>query len=238
MTEDEWRRVTYRPLLVAAALFIVAYSWQVIADLHGTAELIARGLIGITWLFFVIDYLVRLSLASPRGYWFRHHVFDLIVVIVPPLKPLRLLQALTTVSSRSSMGTALRSRIAIYGAGAAIILIWVASLAVLDAERGQPGANIETFGEAVWWSCRHDHDSRLRRLLPGHDSRTHHGRRADGRRRGTRRCGHCDLLVVGARAGGAADRRLGRARDARAGPRDLSKTLTDLTARLGDPPSQ
>ena len=32
------------------------------------------------------------------------------------------------------------------------MLIWVASLAILDAERGKPGANIETFGEAVWWA--------------------------------------------------------------------------------------
>ena len=23
---------------------------------------------------------------------------------------------------------------------------------MLDAERGKPGANIETFGEAVWWA--------------------------------------------------------------------------------------
>ena len=82
---------------------------------------------------------MRLLLASPRGYWFRHHIFDLLVVIVPPLKPLRLLQAFTRVAREARMGTALRSRIAIYGAGAAIILIWVASLAVLDAERGAAG---------------------------------------------------------------------------------------------------
>jgi voltage-gated potassium channel len=153
MTEEEWRRATYWPLLAASVLFIVAYSWQVIGDLHGTAEFIARGFILLTWAVFVVDYAVRLSLASPRGKWYRHHIFDLLVVMLPALKPLRLLQALTTVSKRSSAGTALRSRISIYGAGAAIVLIWVASLAILDAERGQPGANIQTFGEAVWWSC-------------------------------------------------------------------------------------
>jgi voltage-gated potassium channel len=153
MTEERWFQITYWPLLIASILFIIAYSWQVIFDLTGTAETIARSFIYATWFVFITDYLVRLWLSSPRRVWFRHHIFDLLVVIIPPLKPLRLLQAFTRVASkRTSQGTALRSRISVYGAGAALILIWVAALAMLDAERGKPGANIETFGDAIWWA--------------------------------------------------------------------------------------
>lgn len=151
MTEERWSQLTYWPLLIASVIFIVAYSWQVIADLQGTAELIARLTMTLTWVVFVIDYLVRLVLASPRGVWFRKHIFDLLVVVLPALKPLRLLKALTLLHTlQRTAGTALRSRIAIYGAGAATILIWIAALAELDAERGAPGANIENFGDAVW----------------------------------------------------------------------------------------
>lgn len=153
MTEERWRQLTYWPLVIASGVFIVVYSWQVIDDLQGTAYLVARVLMGITWVLFVVDYIVRLSLASPRGRWFRKHIFDLLVVVLPALKPLRLLKALTLVHTlQRTAGTALRSRIAIYGAGAATILIWIAALAVLDAERGAPGANIEDFGDAVWWA--------------------------------------------------------------------------------------
>ncbi|CAN5596890.1 potassium channel family protein [soil metagenome] len=153
MTEERWSQLTYWPLLIASVIFIVAYSWQVIADLQGTAELIARLTMTLTWVVFVIDYLVRLVLASPRGVWFRKHIFDLLVVVLPALKPLRLLKALTLLHTlQRTAGTALRSRIAIYGAGAATILIWIAALAELDAERGAPGANIENFGDAVWWA--------------------------------------------------------------------------------------
>lgn len=153
MTEDRWRQATYWPLLIASILFLIAYSWQVIADLQGTAEAIARGFMFATWIVFAIDYLVRLSLASPRGKWFRHHLFDLVVVALPALKPLRLLRAITTVSVlHRTAGTALRSRIAIYGLAATLILIWVAALAELDAERGAAGSNIETFGDSVWWA--------------------------------------------------------------------------------------
>jgi voltage-gated potassium channel len=36
--------------------------------------------------------------------------------------------------------------------GAGILLVFVAALAVLDVERGQPGSNIENIGDAVWWA--------------------------------------------------------------------------------------
>jgi voltage-gated potassium channel len=153
VTEEQWKRVTYWPLVCASLLFTIAYSWQVIADLQGTAETYVRSFLVATWAVFIVDYLVRLLLASPKRGWVRHHVFDLLVVLVPALKPIPLLQAFTKVPRRSSAGTALRIRIAIYGAGAAAVVIWMSSLAMLDAERGKSGANIENFGDAVWWSC-------------------------------------------------------------------------------------
>jgi len=153
MTEERWKAITFWPLLIASLVFIAVYSWRVIADLKGQAFLVATIILGITWLTFVVDYAVRLALASPRGRWFRKHFFELLVVVLPALRPLRLLKALTLVHAlRRTAGAALRSRIAIYGAGAAAILIWIAALAVLDAERGARGANIENFVDAVWWA--------------------------------------------------------------------------------------
>ena len=153
LTLDRWKAITYWPLIIASVVFIVVYSWQVIADLQGTAYWVARGIMALTWIMFVIDYVVRLVVAHPRGPWFRSHIFDLLVVALPSLRPLRLLRAVTVLHFlHRSAGTALRSSIAIYGAGAAAILIWTAALAVLDAERGSPGANIETFGDAIWWA--------------------------------------------------------------------------------------
>ncbi len=236
MTEEQWRRVTYWPLLIASLLFIVAYSWQVIANLEGTAEIVARGFILLTWVVFVVDYLVRLWLSSPRGKWFRHHIFDLLVVMLPALKPLRLLQALTNVSKRSSAGTALRSRISIYGAGAALVLIWVASLAILDAERGKPGANIETFGEAVWWACVTITTVGYGDYYPV---------------TGLGRTVAVMLMGVGVGLVGVVtatfsswvlEKAAARSSDAdepatRGQVRDLSQRLGELTARLGDPPS-
>ena len=107
----------------------------------------------MTYAVFVIDYLVRLMLAKPRAAWFRGHLLDLAIVVIPMLRALRLLRVLTAMTfGKQTAGTVLRSRIAIYGAGASLLVIYLCALAVLDVERGAPGANIETFGDAMWWA--------------------------------------------------------------------------------------
>lgn len=49
-------------------------------------------------------------------------------------------------------GGSLRGRVAVYVAGATVLVLFVASLAVLDAERGAKSATITTFGDALWWA--------------------------------------------------------------------------------------
>ena len=46
----------------------------------------------------------------------------------------------------------LRGRVRIYVAGGASLLAFCAALAVLDAERSSPDANISDFGDAIWWA--------------------------------------------------------------------------------------
>ena len=89
-----------------------------------------------------------------RGRFVLHKIFDLLVVVLPLLRPLRLLRLLTLlhVLNRHA-GTSLRGRVVIYVSGGAVMVMFLASLAVLDAERGQAGANIDSFGDALWWSA-------------------------------------------------------------------------------------
>ena len=47
----------------------------------------------VTYVLFVIDYLVRLGLADHRSRWFFQHLIDLAIVALPFLRPLRLFAA-------------------------------------------------------------------------------------------------------------------------------------------------
>jgi voltage-gated potassium channel len=151
--ELTWHQHTRWPLLIASALYLVAYSWRVIADLAGAGWSIATLVLLVTWAMFIVDYVVRLALARDRAVWFRHHLGALVFALVPVLRLVMLLKALTLAPAlRSTAGAALRTKIMIYGAGASVLLLYLASLAVLEAERNAPGATIVSFGGALWWA--------------------------------------------------------------------------------------
>ena len=148
-----WERRSEWPLTAIALAFLAVYAWEVIADLHGAERAGTELAMNAMWAVFIVDYLVRLALAPQRGRWFVRHLFDLAVVALPVLRPLRLVRliALIGVLHRGA-GMALRGRITAYTAGGVTLLVVVSSLAVLDAERGAPGTPIRTYGEAVWWA--------------------------------------------------------------------------------------
>lgn len=113
-----------------------------------------RVVTGAAWALFVVDYVVRLALAPRRGRFFVHNLFDLLVVALPLLRPLRLLRLLTLlhVLNRHVAGS-LRGRVVTYVVGATSLVLFVASLAILETERGKPSATIQSFGDALWWSA-------------------------------------------------------------------------------------
>jgi voltage-gated potassium channel len=148
-----WEAVTYWPLTVAALAFLLAYTFQVIGDLDGVWATVTTVVVAVSWVMFIVDYLARWAMSRPRGLWVRKHLFDAAVVLLPTLRPIRLLGAFTRIASFTrTAGSSLRARMLIYGAGAALLLIWQAALAVLQAERRAPGATITNFGDAVWWA--------------------------------------------------------------------------------------
>ena len=70
------------------------------------------------------------------------------------LRPLRLVRVviLLAVFQRVA-GRTMHGRVAVYVAGSTVMLVFVASLAELSAERHEPGASINSFGNALWWAC-------------------------------------------------------------------------------------
>lgn len=151
MTQEAWRRWTDWPLAGLALVFLVAYSWEVIGELHGVARRTSEIVEWIGWSAFAIDYIVSLALARPRWRWFYTHFVDLAIVVLPILRPLRLLRVASafTLLHRHA-GTAFRGRVVAYAIGAAVLLVYVAAVAELDAEHVK--GNIKTIWGALWWA--------------------------------------------------------------------------------------
>lgn len=109
MTQARWQKLTEWPLAIAAAVFLAAYSYEVIAEPDGR---IAEVIIAATWVVFLIDYVVNLMLAKPRWRRFYTHLLDLAIVVLLMLRPLRLLRLVTlpAILNRTA-GAAFRGRV-------------------------------------------------------------------------------------------------------------------------------
>jgi voltage-gated potassium channel len=117
------------------------------------------------WAVFLFEYLIKVTLAPRRWHFVSHHPFDLIIVVVPMLRPLSILRSVrvvralrlsrlgalagegTQTSKRSLGARATNYVLVVVGA-----LILTCSVVVLDLERGAKGSNIKSLGDAVWWA--------------------------------------------------------------------------------------
>lgn len=135
-----------------AVLFFVAYATQILVRDKGSVSLIAEAVVWATWAIFAIDYIVRLVIAEHRGRWFGRHLLDLAIVVLPMMRPLRLMRFLTILAViQRGAGSMLRGRVFVYTLGATLLTIIIAALAVLDAEQGN-GGPIQNLGNAIWWA--------------------------------------------------------------------------------------
>ncbi len=140
------------PLTIAACALLAAYATQILAKPQGVLETVAEVWLWLTWAVFVVDYIVRLSLAEHRWRWFYRHLLDLAIVVLPMLRPLRLMRFLTVLALiQRTTGPMLRVKVAIYTVGATVLTVVLAGLAVLDAEQNS-GGPIKNFADAIWWA--------------------------------------------------------------------------------------
>jgi voltage-gated potassium channel len=150
---QRWERRAEWPLAVAAVVFLVLFSRQVLVQPHGREAHIVWAINWAIWGLFFLDYFVRLYLATNRWHWFLRHLLDFAIVTLPLLRPLRLLRLLVLIEVlQKAVGDAFRGRIVVYTLSGVVLLIYTASLAVFEKERFLPGATINSFGKALWWS--------------------------------------------------------------------------------------
>ena len=149
-----WERHAEWPLTGLAVLFLAAYALPILRpDISPALRQVCEWTTWIAWAAFAVDFIVRLSLSARRGRFVRRNLLDLAVIALPLLRPLRLLRLVTLMSILDRQaGGSMRGRVAVYVAGATSLTIFVAGLAVLDAERRAPGSNIVNFGDALWWA--------------------------------------------------------------------------------------
>lgn len=152
---QRWERRTEIPLLLLALAFLVAYAWPVIDPrLDPDARTLLSAASWTVWAVFAADFVIRMVLAEGRRGYARKHWYDVALIALPMLRPLRLLRlfALARILNRSAAGS-LVGQVTTYVVGTAVMAMGLGAVAALDAEQGATDANITSIGDALWWAA-------------------------------------------------------------------------------------
>jgi voltage-gated potassium channel len=140
-------------LSALALVYLVAFSAQAIFyDPSATWYRYATIFGNVLWVLFAADLAFRLALTPHRWAFIKTNIIDVITVVIPQLRALRVLRAFAKDGVLSKKKGAVSGRAVVSAVVGTVLIVWVGSLMVLGAERGAQGAEITSFGDAVWWS--------------------------------------------------------------------------------------
>jgi len=133
---ERWERKSEVPLLLLAVAFLIAYAWPVLDPrLDPSLATVLVVASWTVWAAFAVDFGARLVLAGrERWRYARSHWYDVALIALPMLRPLRLLRllAFARILNRSATGS-LVGRVTTYVVGVNLVCVGLAAIAVLDA---------------------------------------------------------------------------------------------------------
>ncbi|AZQ33478.1 two pore domain potassium channel family protein [Streptomyces cyaneochromogenes] len=151
-----WQKHAEVPLVLASLIFLSSYAVRVLGHGHLSQPVLdlCLALTFTAWAMFGVDYAVCWRLSGQRLGFVRRHPLDTVVLVLPLLRPLRIVKMYETVQRRHGRPRlSLHARVIVYAGMASLLLGFTGALAVYQQERGAPGATMRTFGDAVWFTC-------------------------------------------------------------------------------------
>jgi voltage-gated potassium channel len=169
---DRYARFSAAPMTALALLMIPVLLIPLIRPVHGAVATSFDAADYVIWAVFAVDYGVRLGLAPDRLIFVRTHLFDLAVVLLPFLRPLRALRALRGLGELRGLRLLQASRLAAfvgtgigharaiirrrglhYVVGLVIAIMLAAAGLEVAFETHARGSNIHSYGDALWWAA-------------------------------------------------------------------------------------
>ncbi len=148
--------------VVVVLLIIIQLSGEVSEPWQGRLEMLSWGL----WVLFFFEFAAKFALAPVKRRYVREHWLDVLVVLLPFLRFLRLARVLRASralpvlrllifggrGSESTLALLKRRRLGQLAIVSAMVILLGSTVAFL-LEVNAPGAQIRTFGDALWWSA-------------------------------------------------------------------------------------
>jgi voltage-gated potassium channel len=161
---DRFERATELPLLVMALLMVPLLLAPWLLDLSDQAESTLLVLDWMIWGCFAFEFAVRLALVERRITFLRREWTDLLIVLLPVLRPFRIARSARALrllrmgrvalllAKATKEGRRLLTRHHLHFALLAACAVVVLSAGGAFIAEDQQGGPIETFADALWWA--------------------------------------------------------------------------------------
>jgi voltage-gated potassium channel len=162
---ERFSRAVDGPLTILALVMLPLIVLPLVTDLSPATESVFLAIDYLIWAVFAAEYAIKLYLAPNRRQFVAQHIPDLIIVLVPMLRPLRVLRSvrllrllrlglLTGLAAKGlrEARNILRRRGLNWVLLIVLVLNLIAAAMVLEFERGNPDANINSYPDALWWA--------------------------------------------------------------------------------------
>ncbi len=154
---DRFAEAVDTPMLAITILWLPVLIVPLVTPVHGALAASLEAIDFTVWALFALEYIVKFALAPDRVHYVKTHILELIVVVVPFLRPLRLVVSLGRVgvvfaeSLRRAKSILTHNGLHFVVLTVAVLVFVCAGL-VTFAERHAKGANIHDFGQGLWWA--------------------------------------------------------------------------------------
>jgi voltage-gated potassium channel len=148
------QKVWNQTLTVLALAFLVAFSYPAFnTDISDSTQTSLELIQWISWGAFASDLLYGLSTAKSKKSFLLKHPLDIAAVLLPFLRPLRLLRVISfggLALQKVAMGRQFAITLKVFIAS--IFIAYVAAVQITISERAVEGSNIKNFGDGIWWA--------------------------------------------------------------------------------------
>ena len=156
---NEWlgkviNRLWSETLTVLALTFLVAFSWPAfVVEIDSNTQNLLDIVQWVSWIAFTIDLLIGFISADKKLKFLIHHPLEVVTVLLPFLRPLRLLRVISfgsLVIQKVAVGRQFAITLKVFLAS--ILLAYIGAVQITITERGVEGSNIKNFGDGLWWA--------------------------------------------------------------------------------------
>jgi voltage-gated potassium channel len=161
----KYEAATDLPLLVLAATMIPVLLAPVIWDLNESAEAVLLTVDWFIWAVFAVDYFTRLAMADSRRRYVVREWPNLLIVIIPFLRPLRivrsaralrLLRLVRVAAFAAENAQQVRRVLTRHNLGYSLLFtagIVVGAGALVTAVEDGSGGSIDSLPDGLWWAA-------------------------------------------------------------------------------------